>query len=111
MIAANDGGVDISNNGGETWFAPPLPISQFYHVSADTRVPYHVAGAMQDLGTAQGPSETLRGNGIALSDWHGVGGGEAGSRRLQHGDPTSSTRGNTSASSRATTIALENRAT
>jgi photosystem II stability/assembly factor-like uncharacterized protein len=77
MIAANDGGVDISTNGGETWFAPPLPISQFYHVSTDARVPYHVAGAMQDLGTAQGPSESLRGN-IALSDWHDVGGGEAG---------------------------------
>ena len=34
MIAANDGGVDISTNGGETWFAPPLPISQFYHEMA-----------------------------------------------------------------------------
>ena len=77
MIAANDGGVDISTNGGDTWFAPPLPIGQFYHVSTDGRVPYHVAGAMQDLGTAQGPSESLRGN-IALSDWHDVGGGEAG---------------------------------
>ena len=56
MISANDGGVDISRNGGETWSAPPLPISQFYHVSVDKRTPYHVAGAMQDLGTAQGPS-------------------------------------------------------
>ena len=56
MIAANDGGVDICANGGETWYAPPLPIAQFYHVSADNRTPYHVAGAMQDLGTAQGPS-------------------------------------------------------
>lgn len=77
MIAANDGGVDISTNGGETWFAPPLPISQFYHVSVDNQTPYNVAGAMQDLGTAQGPSNSLRGN-IALSDWHDVGGGEAG---------------------------------
>ncbi len=77
MIGANDGGVDISTDGGETWFAPPLPISQFYHVSTDTRVPYRVAGAMQDLGTAQGPSASLRGK-IALSDWHSVGGGEAG---------------------------------
>ncbi len=77
MIGANDGGVDISTDGGETWFAPPLPISQFYHVSTDTRVPYRVAGAMQDLGTAQGPSASLRGK-IALSDWHAVGGGEAG---------------------------------
>jgi len=77
LIVANDGGVDISMNGGETWFAPALPISQFYHVSVDTRTPYHVAGAMQDLGTAQGPSASLLGS-IALSDWHDVGGGEAG---------------------------------
>ena len=86
MIAANDGGVDISSNGGETWFAPPLPISQFYHVSVDTRTPYHVAGAMQDLGTAQGPSESLRGT-IALSDWHDVGGGEAGHVVSDTSDP------------------------
>ena len=77
LIVANDGGVDISTNGGETWFAPPLPLSQFYHVSVDTRTPYQVAGAMQDLGTAQGPSDSLQEN-IALSDWHDVGGGEAG---------------------------------
>jgi len=77
MIASNDGGVDISLNAGETWFSPPLPISQFYHVAADNSVPYRVGGAMQDWGTAQGPSMNLRG-GIALADWWGVGGGEAG---------------------------------
>jgi photosystem II stability/assembly factor-like uncharacterized protein len=86
LIAANDGGVDITTNGGETWAAPPLPISQFYHVSVDTRTPYHVAGAMQDLGTAQGPSASLRGS-IALSDWHGVGGGEAGHVVSDWSDP------------------------
>ena len=77
MIAANDGGVDISVNGGETWFAPPLPIAQFYHISVDSSVPYRVAGSIQDWGTAQGPSMSTRG-GIALADWWGVGGGEAG---------------------------------
>ena len=77
MIDANDGGVDVTTNGGETWYAPRLPISQFYHVSVDTRRPYRVAGAMQDLGTAQGPSHSLTG-GIALGDWYPVGGGEAG---------------------------------
>ncbi|HEV2845287.1 MAG TPA: glycosyl hydrolase, partial [Thermoanaerobaculia bacterium] len=51
MIVGHDGGVDISTNGGESWFAPALPIGQFYHVSADNRVPFHVAGAMQDIGT------------------------------------------------------------
>jgi photosystem II stability/assembly factor-like uncharacterized protein len=86
MIGANDGGVDITINGGETWYAPPLPISQFYHVSVDTRRPYHVAGAMQDLGTAQGPSMSLSG-GIALDEWHGVGGGEAGHVVSDWSDP------------------------
>jgi photosystem II stability/assembly factor-like uncharacterized protein len=86
MIVANDGGVHISTNGGETWSSPPLPISQFYHVAADTRRPYWVAGAMQDLGTAQGPSDTLAGR-IALSDWHDVGGGEAGHVVSDPSDP------------------------
>ena len=78
IIAANDGGVDISHDGGETWYAPPLPISQFYHVSVDNRRPFHVAGTLQDIGTAQGPSNTLSSNGIFNEDWYGVGGGEAG---------------------------------
>jgi photosystem II stability/assembly factor-like uncharacterized protein len=78
MIDSNDGGVDITTNGGETWFAPPLPIAQFYHVSADNRKPYHVAGTMQDLGTASGPSNSLCSAGIQLCDWSTVGGGETG---------------------------------
>src|SRR5260370_12052165 len=55
IIDSNDGGVDISTNGGESWFAPPLPIAHFYHVGGDTRVPYHVGRPMQDIGTASGP--------------------------------------------------------
>jgi photosystem II stability/assembly factor-like uncharacterized protein len=86
MISANDGGVDVSANGGETWYAPPLPISQFYHVSVDNRRPYFVAGAMQDLGTAQGASMSLTGS-IALDSWHGVGGGEAGHVVSDWSDP------------------------
>jgi photosystem II stability/assembly factor-like uncharacterized protein len=77
MIAGNDGGLDLTADGGKTWFAPPLPISQFYHVHADNSVPYRVMGCMQDLGTASGPSDSLTG-GIGLGDWHEVGGGEAG---------------------------------
>ncbi|MCI0606427.1 glycosyl hydrolase [bacterium] len=78
MIGADDGGVNISTDGGETWYAPPLPIAQFYHVSADNRNPFHVAGAMQDIGTAQGPNRSLNFRGIRNSDWYNVGGGEAG---------------------------------
>ena len=86
MIVANDGGVNISTNGGANWFSPPLPISQFYHVSVDNRRPFHVAGAMQDLGTAQGPSDSLT-RGIHLTDWHDVGGGEAGHIYSDPSDP------------------------
>ena len=78
IIAGNDGGVDISTNGGATWTAPALPLGQPYHVWADTRVPFRVAGALQDIGTAQGPSDSLTGGGIPNADWYGVGGGEAG---------------------------------
>ncbi len=87
MIDANDGGVEITVDGAETWLAPDLPISQFYHVSADNRRPYHVAGALQDLGTRQGPSNSLRSNGITLSDWRDVGGGEAGHVVSRADDP------------------------
>lgn len=78
MANANDGGVEISWNGGASWFQAAIPISQFYHVSADNRVPFHVAGAMQDIGTAQGPSDSLSSGGIRNGEWWGVGGGEAG---------------------------------
>jgi photosystem II stability/assembly factor-like uncharacterized protein len=86
MINLNDGGVDLSESAGESWTSPPLPISQFYHVAADNQQPYHVSGAMQDLGTASGPSNSLAG-GIAISDWHSVGGGEAGFTAPDPGNP------------------------
>jgi photosystem II stability/assembly factor-like uncharacterized protein len=87
ILDANDGGLDVSSDGGETWYASPLPISQFYHVSADDSVPYRVAGAMQDIGTASGPSNSLSTQGITLGDWYNVGGGEAGHVVPEPGDP------------------------
>jgi photosystem II stability/assembly factor-like uncharacterized protein len=78
MIDSHDGGVDISTNGGESWFWPPLPNCQFYHISVDNSVPYRVMGTMQDQGTASGPSNSLSSMGISLSDWYSVGGGETG---------------------------------
>ncbi|HJT76609.1 MAG TPA: hypothetical protein VJ739_05355, partial [Gemmataceae bacterium] len=87
IIGSNDGGVDISTNGGRIWYAPPLPIAQFYHVAADTCVPYHVSGTMQDLGTASGPTNSLSKDGIPLSDWHSVGGGETGFTAPDPADP------------------------
>lgn len=78
MIIGSDAGVDVSTDGGESWYGCALPIGQFYHVWADNRVPFHVAGSLQDIGTAQGPSRSLTTAGIRNVDWHSVGGGEAG---------------------------------
>jgi hypothetical protein len=58
--------------------APALPISQFYHVRPTAGLPSRLPGSMQDIGTAQGPSNSLRSGGIRNTDWYGVGGGEAG---------------------------------
>jgi photosystem II stability/assembly factor-like uncharacterized protein len=78
MISGNDGGVDLSFDGGETWFVPPLPLAQFYNIDVDDRVPYHVGGTIQDWGTASGPVRGPANATSALADWHFVGGGEAG---------------------------------
>ncbi|HEY2394477.1 MAG TPA: hypothetical protein VGH81_00670 [Rudaea sp.] len=79
MIVGNDGGVDLTNDGGKTWWSPSLPLAQFYNIDADDRIPYHVGGTMQDWGTSSGPAYVLRGNGAPLvADFYAVGGGEAG---------------------------------
>jgi photosystem II stability/assembly factor-like uncharacterized protein len=87
MIDSNDGGVDVSLNGGASWFAPPLPIGQFYHIACDSQVPYHVMGTMQDIGTGSGPSNSLEGGGVRLGLWLTVGGGETGFCAPDPADP------------------------
>jgi len=87
IIIGSDAGVSLSADGGATWRRPPLPISQAYHVATDTRTPYRVMATLQDWGTASGPSDSLHDGGIYLSDWHGVGGGEAGQIVADPEDP------------------------
>ena len=78
VISGNDGGVDLSNDGGKTWFVPPLPLAQFYNIDVDDRMPWHVAGTIQDWGTAGGPSRSTVNDNNPIANWHYVGGGEAG---------------------------------
>jgi photosystem II stability/assembly factor-like uncharacterized protein len=87
MIVGSDGGVSLSSDGGATWYRAPIPIAQLYRIATDSRVPYRVLAAVQDWGTVSGPSNSLHGNGILLSDWHGVGGGEAGHVAADPRDP------------------------
>ncbi|HSL20680.1 MAG TPA: hypothetical protein VK886_04030 [Vicinamibacterales bacterium] len=72
LINSNDGGANVSVNGGETWTEQDVPTAQFYHVIATNHVPYHVCGAQQDNSTACVPSD---GTGDYL---YPAGGGESG---------------------------------
>lgn len=70
-----DGGLYISNDMGEKWrIIRNLPISQFYHVSADDETPYNVYGGLQDNGSWMGPSNNP--GGILNGDWDNLGGGD-----------------------------------
>ena len=78
MVNSNDGGADVSVDGGDTWTAEMnQPTAQFYHVAVDNRVPYHLYGAQQDNTTVEIASADTRGP-IGELDWHSVGGGESG---------------------------------
>src|SRR5260370_5468446 len=62
VIAGDDGGVWYSYDGGNTWWkGNNLPISQFYHVSADNADPSHVFGALQDNSLWMADSHDPRG--------------------------------------------------
>ena len=77
MINANDGGANISYNGGRTWSTQAnQPTAQFYRVNVDNRFPYFVYGGQQDNSTVAIPSRTF-GRGIQNSDFHRVGGCES----------------------------------
>ena len=73
VIDGNDGGLNISHDGGETWrFAANLPLAQLYHINYDMSFPYLVGGGMQDNGSWVGPSQGLKSGGITDADWQEV---------------------------------------
>src|SRR4029079_10490860 len=76
MIEANDGGANVSFNGGRTWTEQDQATAQFYHVVTTTHFPYRVCGAQQDNSTLCGPSRAP--GGISIDEWYDVGGGESG---------------------------------
>jgi photosystem II stability/assembly factor-like uncharacterized protein len=78
MIEGNDGGANVSTNGGRSWSSiMNQPTAQFYRLALDQDFPYGIYGAQQDNTTLKVKS---RGNSGAITerDWHAVGGGESG---------------------------------
>lgn len=80
LIQCNDGGANVSHNGGETWSTQfNQPTAEIYQVAVDDQYPYWVYGAQQDNTTIAIPStsplaSTTPGNTIMMN----VGGCETG---------------------------------
>ncbi|MBM4168110.1 MAG: glycosyl hydrolase [Ignavibacteria bacterium] len=86
MVNANDGGANVSYNGGLTWSEQDLATAQFYGVTLDDQFPYKVYGAQQDNSTIGIASRTTS-FGIDRFHWHAVGGGESGYIAVNREDP------------------------
>ena len=77
MINSNDGGANISNNGGKSWSSQQnQPTAQFYRVITDNQVPYYVYGGQQDNSAIAIASRT-NDFGIDWKDWYSVAGCES----------------------------------
>jgi photosystem II stability/assembly factor-like uncharacterized protein len=74
-IAANDGGLCVSHDGGSRWhMLMNLPISQFYHVSVDNQDPYKVYGGLQD--NSSWSAESSYPGGVSTDRWQNMFGGD-----------------------------------
>ncbi len=72
LIEGNDGGPNVSFNGGKTWTDQDVATAQFYHVTTTNHFPYRVCGAQQDNTGVCGPSRWP--GGIDRAQWYDVSG-------------------------------------
>ena len=77
MVIADDGGAQISNDGGENWTTYyNQPTAQFYRVATDNHFPYRIYGAQQDNSAIRIAHRTSASN-ITERDWESTAGGES----------------------------------
>ncbi len=77
MIIADDGGAQVSFDGGENWSTYyNQPTAQFYRVVTDDHFPYRIYAAQQDNSTIRIAHRT-DGGAITESDWEPSAGGES----------------------------------
>ncbi len=78
MINSNDGGANVSVNGGQTWTDQDFPTAQFYRVTTTNHEPYFICGAQQDNSTVCMPSGGWDFKTAGGEYFYSVGGGESG---------------------------------
>ncbi|MCW1952651.1 MAG: glycosyl hydrolase [Flavobacteriia bacterium] len=77
MIMADDGGAQVSLNGGGTWSTyQNQPTAQYYRVTTDNSFPYRIYVAQQDNST-QRVKHRSDGYAITEDDWEETAGGES----------------------------------
>ena len=77
MIIGDDGGAQVSYDGGDTWSTyHNQPTSQFYRVTTDNHFPYRIYAAQQDNSTIRIAHRT-EGGSISEDDWESTAGGES----------------------------------
>ena len=76
-VMGDDGGPQITFDGGKNFTVQHLATAQFYHVNLDNNFPYNVYGPQQDNSSIKIKSRTA-GEFIGDMDWRPVAGGEAG---------------------------------
>ncbi|MEJ2540751.1 MAG: glycosyl hydrolase, partial [Gemmatimonadota bacterium] len=78
MVVGNDGGAQVSLNGGRSWSTMHnQPTAEFYRVEVDHQWPYRLYGAQQDNSTIS-VSSRVDGDLSPEQDWYSVGGAESG---------------------------------
>lgn len=82
MIISDDGGAQISFDGGKNWTTYfNQPTAQFYRVSVDDHFPFRIYGAQQDNSSIR-IAHRSSDNAIGQKDWEETAGGEAGSHAI-----------------------------
>ena len=77
MIIADDGGAQVSYDGGTSWSTyHNQPTAQFYRVTTDNAFPYRIYAAQQDNSTIRIRHRSL-GREIGEEDWEATAGGES----------------------------------
>jgi len=78
MIVGDDGGAQVTYNGGEGWSTyHNQPTAQFYRVTTDDYFPYRIYGAQQDNSSVRILHRSTSGS-IGERDWEPTAGGESG---------------------------------
>lgn len=91
LINGNDGGVNISYDGGENWIKLNQPsVGQFYAINVDNSKPYNVYGGLQDNGVwmAKNTStESLSWHQSGHNNWKSIMGGDGMQIQIDNRNP------------------------